>query len=166
MTPEAVYNIDLNETARINVPKRLRNASIMAFVRLIVAPFIIIYQVFKLFRDATIYDLTITPQVCYVEKILNDRYDPILRGIYTDDAIEHNGLYLFLDPEDKPVILYTDPEEHPVPMFTDGEIDGAVLYDFIVFVPLLVTASHSIIEISSLINRKRLPGMRFAIQIY
>lgn len=166
MTPEEVYDIDFNETARINVPKRLRNCNMMAFVRLIITPFIMVYQAFKTFRQATIYDLGITPQVCYLEKLFNDRYDPVLRGIYIDDGIEQEGTYLYMDAEDKPLILYIDAEEHPVPLFTDGEVDGTLMNDFIVFVPLLVSVNYSIIEIASLVNRKRLPGMRFIIQIY
>lgn len=166
MTHEATYDIDLNETARINVPKRLRNNNMMAFVRLIVVPFILLYQSFKRFRQTAIYDLSISPQVVCLEKILNDRYDPDVRGIYIDDAEEHAGMYLFMDAEDKPVLLYTDPEEHPVPMFTDGEVDATILNDFIVFIPLVISYIFSMIEITSLVNRKRLPGMRFAIQLY
>lgn len=48
------------------------------------------------------YDLTITPQVCYLEKILNDKYDPVQRRIYIEEAGDTVGYFFFRvdDPAD------------------------------------------------------------------
>ena len=159
-----IFNIDLNILSNWIVPKRLRKLRTMAFVRLIVSPFVFIYQDFTRFRKATLYDLMITPQVCYLEAMLNDRFDYTLRRIYIADGIEYPPLYLYTDAELQQVDLYTDAENQPKYLFTDGEVDGSVLDDFIVEVPVTIPFNEPTMR--SMVQRKRLPGMKFKIQTF
>lgn len=41
------------------------------------------------------YDLAVTPQVCFLEKMLNDEYDQIQRRIYIEEAGSTNGYFFF-----------------------------------------------------------------------
>ena len=159
-----IYDIDLNLLSNWIVPKRLRKLRTMAFVRLIITPFIFLYQDFLRFRKATMYDLMITPQVCYLETMLNDRYDSTQRRIYITDGLEYPALYLYQDAELQQIDMYRDSENNPRYLYTDGEVDGSLLDDFIVMVPVdvvFVTAT-----MRSMILRKRLPGMKFKIQTF
>lgn len=51
--------------------------------------------------DNVYYDLTITPQVCYLEQMLNDYFDSNQRRIYIEETETVQGYYLFrnTDPE-------------------------------------------------------------------
>lgn len=159
-----IFSIDLNLLAAWLVPKRIRKTRTMAFLRLLVSSFIFIYQDFVRFRSATLYDLMITPQVCYLETMLNDRWDSTLRRIYITDGAEYPALYLYQDAELQEIDLYRDQESQPKYLFTDGEVDGSVLDDFIVMVP--VTVLFSAATMRSLVLLKRLPGMKFKIQTF
>lgn len=158
---EKIYDIDFSRAVRWNLRRKKRKPRILALLMAMAMPFQLIYQDFLRFRKAKLYDLMITPQVCYLEAFLNDRYDLIQRRIYIDDAISYPPLYLYQDEELKPVDLYTDFENKPVYLYTDGE-GGEYADDFVVFVPHDI--DFSLIEMTSLIMRKRLPGMRFKIQ--
>ena len=41
------------------------------------------------------YDLAVTPQVCYLEKMLNDEYDRIQRRVYIEEMGSTNGYFFF-----------------------------------------------------------------------
>lgn len=41
------------------------------------------------------YVLAVTPQVCFLEKMLNDEYDQIQRRIYIEEAGSTNGYFFF-----------------------------------------------------------------------
>lgn len=159
-----IFNIDLNRLANWIEPKRLRKLRTMAFIRLLVSPFVFIYQDFVRYRKATLYDLKITPQVCYLEMMLNDRFDSTLRRIYIADGEESPAIYLYTDAELQPIYLYKDAEALPKFLFTDGEVDGSAFENFVVMVPISVTLNEATMR--GMILRKRLPGMKFKIQTF
>lgn len=128
-----------------------------------VYPVVQLYNLFLLYRTAVIYDLMITPQVCYLEALLNDRYDYTDRRIYIDDVIEQAPLYIYADAETHPIDLYTDSEALPVDLYTEGE-GGDYADDFVIMVPAALVFSR--IEMTSLVMLKRLPGMKFKIQTF
>jgi hypothetical protein len=133
-----------------------------AWLNIAVSPVVSLYMQFLQVRKNKLYELSITPQVCRLEALLNDRYDFIARGIYIDDAKEFPPVYLYQDAELKEIDLFTDAEGLPVYLFTDGE--GALLADdFIIYVPAAVV--FNAIEMRSLVKKFRLPGMKFKIQI-
>ena len=41
------------------------------------------------------YDLAVTPQVCYLEKMLNDEYDQVQRRIYIEEMGSTQGYFFF-----------------------------------------------------------------------
>ncbi len=45
------------------------------------------------------YDLSITSQVCYLDAMLNNEYDPLQRRIYIEDTGVERG-YFFFSPEE------------------------------------------------------------------
>lgn len=135
----------------------------IAWMNIVVSPVMYLYQQFKLFRKNKLYELSITSQVCRLEALLNDRYDFTNRGIFIDEGLERPPLYLYQDAETHPVHLYQDSEISPVLLYTDGE-GGLYSDDFIVMVP--VSVSFNQIEMRALINRYKLPGMRYSIQTY
>ena len=163
--PANIYDIDFKKIIRWWTPYELRTDFWLTWLGVLIIPINRLYQSFLLYRNAKLYDLMITPQVCYLEAMLNDRWDFINRGIYIDDAPEHAPLYLYQDEENHPIDLYTEAEGLPVWLYTEGEAEGGdYADDFIVWVPASVV--FDAVEMRSMVMRKRLPGMRFTIQTY
>ena len=114
-----------------------------------------------MYRTAKLYHLLITPQKCYLEKLLNDRYDFTLRRIYIDDGIDKTPPYLYQHAELKPKYIRQASEATPVWFYTSGE-SGSYRDDFIIYAPLALTFAD--LEMSSLVKVYKLAGTKFKIQ--
>jgi len=156
-----IYDIDFKKLGYSYIPHYLKKSKAVAFVNIIIKPFLSAYQDFLRYRTATLYDLMITPQVCYIELMLNDRYDFTQRRIYIVDAQTFPPVYVYQDIERKDIDLFTDAENKPIYLYTDGEA-ALIGDDFVVMVPFGV--QFDVTEMRSLIMRKRLPGLTFSIQ--
>lgn len=163
MINPVIYTIDYLKLVLWLLPQQLRQTKMIAWLNIAVSPVVLLYQQFVMFRKNKLYEISITPQTCRMEALLNDRYDFTLRRIYIDDAKEFPPVYLYRDAESKPVFLYRDSEDLPVYLFTDSE--GVIIGDdFIVFVP--VSIAFDMAEMRSLVKKFKLPGMRFKIQTF
>lgn len=156
------YQVDFYKLAVWLTPKFLRKQKFIILVKACLYPLISLHTTLMNFRSAKIYQIKITPQVCYLEMMLNDRYDSIARRITIGDAEWHLPWFLYQDAENKPEYLYTEGEAQPVYVYTDGEA-GEALNDFVVLVPAAVSFNEQ--EMKSLLNSYKLFGTRYKIQI-
>jgi hypothetical protein len=152
-----IFNIDYNTLIRWLVPVPLRQPKMIAWLQALVWPVVQLYQAFRKNRDGNLYRLSITPQVCFLEKMLNDRFDNADRRIFIDDAIDRPPVYLYQDAEEKPVYLGTRP------LYQDTEF-GINLDDFTVWVHSSIVFEFN--EMRSLINLYKLAATRYSIQFY
>lgn len=113
-------------------------------------------------RANFLYYLEITPQVCKLEKMLNDRYDPIQRRIYIADGSDFDPIYMYQKAEDKPVFFYLKSEAETDPIFYKKNEISSDSQDFVVFVPLSLTFSEA--EMSALLDTFKLAGTIYTIQ--
>ncbi|HLO38379.1 MAG TPA: hypothetical protein VK173_07815 [Lacibacter sp.] len=153
----AIYDIDHNKLVVWLLPNRLRQLRLINWFQSLIKPVVSNYLSFKLFREAKIYQLTITPQVCYLERLMNDRYDYIQRRIVIEDSIDKNISYVYLAAELKPVYLGSKF------IYTYGET-GVLSNDFIIKVPLALQFTFEEPEMLSLIRSYKLAGMVAKIQ--
>lgn len=164
MTNNNTYTMDWAKLIRDNTPARLQLPKVLAWAAVYINPIITVYQWLLQYRKAKAYQLLITPQVCYLEKILNDRFDFTSRGIYIADGQYKPSTYLYRRAELKPLYLYRRTETKPHILYTRGESE-AYSNDFIVFVPLtLVFDVYEMIGVVKYANN--LPGTKFKIQTY
>lgn len=162
--PSSIYDIDFRRQVRWNTPYWLRTTFWLTWLGVLVYPIAQVYQSFLLYAAAKRYDMMITSQVCYLEMMLNDRYDGTLRRIYISDSVVQDPVFLYEEDELHPVILFReiDPFPHdPLYIYTDQE-GSDYGDDFVIWVPTTLTFDP--IEMRKLVMRKRLPGMRFSIQ--
>lgn len=162
MTPEQTYIIDFSKLTRWLLPAFIRKAKMMYWLLALVTPIIVLYGDFKRYRTAKKYQLLITPQVCYLEKMLNDAFDYTLRRIRIVDAVWFPPLNIFKDAESKPVFIYTLAENNPVALYTEGEV-GLFQDDFIVEVPAAVVFNEA--QMKASINNYKLAGTKYKIQV-
>jgi hypothetical protein len=161
---EKIYDIDFKKLVGWLLPFNMRETVLFAYLKILVSPFVGLHQSFIAYRKAKLYELKITGQVCYLQMLLNDRYDFVLRRIYIVDAIDQTAIYFFQDNELHDVPLYTDSENNAITLYTDGETGGQFSNDFVVMVPLAI--NFSLIEMHSLIVKFKLPSMHFVIQTF
>ena len=135
----------------------------MAFVKACFQPLIDLHNDFLLYRKAKLYQIAMNYQVCYLEALLNDRYDFTQRRIYIDDADTGDQVYIYQDDEDAPLYMQQESENDPLYLFTEGETIGDHTNDFIIHIPATVAYSES--EIRAMIATK-LCGKRYKIEIF
>lgn len=157
-----IYDIIFKRLVRWLTPEDLRTGSLLAFIESFIVPVVWLYQSFLKYRKAKIYELTITPQVCYLEMLLNDRFDFSQRRIYITDAVWHQSWYIYQENELKPEFLFVENELHPIYLYTDNEA-GEVKDDFVVVVPNGLLFDEN--EMRSLLDGFRLAGKRYKVSI-
>lgn len=123
-----------------------------------------LYTTFKNYRDEVLIKINHTGQVIYLEKILNDEFHPIGRGIFiTDSDDDRLDDYLYnYDEGQTAIYLYNEDEPDPVEIKNQAEYDG--LIDFKVMIPHILNVTLT--EVKALVERYRQAGKRYNIQTY
>lgn len=158
-----LYNIDYTKAVQWLVPNWLRQTIMVNWLRALITPLVWLYQAFLRYRDAKNYELMITPQVCYLERMVNNRFDYTLRRIYISDGVWYDPLFVFQDAEDKPVYMVTDAEADPVYVYSESEA-GQFADDFVVMVPNDIAFNMD--ELKALLNSYKLAGTRYTIKLF
>jgi len=83
----SIFNIDYRSLINNILPVRRRRVIRMAWLNALIAPVIYNYNSFRTNRDKNLYYLTHTSQVCCMEAVLNDMFDPTLKRIYYSDGM-------------------------------------------------------------------------------
>jgi len=134
---EQIYDISFRNLVNALVPQVLRKPKMLAVLSALVNPVVHVYNIFFLNnRKSNLYRLMITPQICYIEMALNDKYDHFERRITIKKPKSYNPLFLYKKSENKPLYLYRKIQtDKPNPsLILKGEA-GSFQYDFIVQVP-------------------------------
>jgi hypothetical protein len=161
----AIFDINYSKLLRLLLPTMLRRRTLLA---LLSPPFSYInrlHQAFRANREVNLYNLQITPQICYLEKMLNDRYDVSARNIYIKDSYTDYkpGTYIYIDAENKQLPIFLDSENRPKYLFDSSEMSTGGI-DFIVCVPDSVAFDME--EMKALVNAYKLASKTFSIIKY
>lgn len=156
-----IFNIDFDTLVQMLLPVKLRKPRQVAWLKALVAPVATNYATFTVYRLEKEYELANNGQVCYLEKVLNDRFDPTTRSIVVADTPDIDPVYYYLDAENKEEYVYLASEAQPVHYFLEAETVGGP--DFDVQVPALVTFDDA--ELKALVNKYKLVGRAYTITI-
>lgn len=161
------FEISYHKLIRFLLPTFLRDSPVITILGSVTTEFDNLHKLFKVTRENNLYDLSITPQVCYLEKALNDRFDKEQRRIYITDGIVIPKTYLFIKPENIKLYLFTKQENKPIELYTktDYELNDYASsdYDFIVNVPSDVVFEEK--EMGALLDRYKLASKSYSINI-
>jgi len=157
------YIINYTKFVTSRIPVKIRYPEIVAWVLWLALPIVVIYNLLIVFRNFVLYNLTITPQVVYLQKMLNDKYDDDERRIYIEDGISYLPLFLYTRGEENPVFIYRRSEANPKYVFTRGEV-GQSTNDFVVYVPNEVEFNEQ--EMRTLLTSFKLASKSFKISIF
>ena len=162
---ENIYDIDFKNLVNWLVPEVLHKPRLMALVSALVTPVVFLHNQFKTNRDNNLYKLLITPQVCYMEMALNDKYDKDDRRIKIVRPKTYEAMFVFQKIENKPAYLYRK-SETTAPhswLYKKGEASDNQ-YDFIVKVPSTITFDMD--EIMAVVDGYMLPDKFYTINIF
>jgi len=129
------FKINFDKLAVFLLPTFLQIKEVFAFLQVILSPLKWVYNQFMQFREANIYHINITPQVCYIEKVLNDRFDKAQRRIYISSGVRYDETFIFLNAEQADEYIYQENENKDLHIFNRFEV-GPESADFFVFVPI------------------------------
>lgn len=85
-----------------NLPFFLHSPRRLNWIYALIKPFKILAEEFDKLRQEFIDKIAYTAQVIYLEKLLNDRFDSINRGIYISNSSRFGNYYLYRKAELKP----------------------------------------------------------------
>ena len=159
-----IYDIHFKKLVAWLLPSVLRTPVTFAVLYALLGPIISIYNLFLVSRRSNLYRLMITPQVCYVEMALNDKYDSSARRIQIVKPKRYDPIFLYRKLESKPVYLYrkTEISKPKTWLYLKGE-STKFQYDFIVRVPFQVTFDEN--EMKAVIDSYILPDKFYKISI-
>ncbi len=148
--------INFNKLIWVLLPIKLRTPIHLALLRAFLRPLNTIQALLNFYKKDTSYKLNHNGQVCYLEKMLNDRFDQITRRIYIIDGQTYKELYIYNKAELKPVFLNTV-YIYPYNEFGDSGVD------FIVYLNGVVLSDDEMNEIKALLNYYKLASKRYVI---
>lgn len=102
-----VYRVDWDKLVRLMLPIRLRRPLMIWFFWSMVYPVRWLYQLFTNFKNERLKRISYNSQVVYLQKMLNDEFDPFLKRIrVVNNAIDDRRL-LYYQHRGKPLNLGT-----------------------------------------------------------
>ena len=110
---------------------------------------------FNFSRNQNLYNLAYNGQVCYLRKVLNDRFDIAQRRIKIIDGNKYKREYIYTDGEKKPRFLGT------IYLHDDADYSDTGV-DFVVLIP--VGLNYNDYEMRALIDFYKLASKRYKIQ--
>ncbi len=122
-----------------------------------------LYIRFTAFRMGIKYNLLITPQVCFLEKALNDRYDVAARRIFITDAPEYLPLVLFRRIEGKKVVFHRKSENLHQVLYTKAET-AQFSVDFIINIPIGI--AYDLAELRAFVDGYKLVTKTYKVKTF
>ncbi|MBS2100718.1 hypothetical protein [Carboxylicivirga linearis] len=157
-----MFGIDFNNVVIWLIPKVLRKAFNIAWLKALVTPIISLYNQFTSYKADILYKLDHNGQVCYLEGALNDAFDTDERRIYISDAGGDTITLIHRDSDNDPLVLDADDYSAFI-MHNDSAYFGGS-YDFIVNIPYQFSDA-SLYRLRALVDYYKLAGKRYDVVV-
>lgn len=154
--------IDLYYLINITLPPFLRGDNTLALISSMIKPLVDTQTKFYEYFEEKKYELTFNGQVIYLEHLLNDKFDNVLRRIYIGDASQTPNVFLFNHSEhNEPLYLYNNSQNiNTTYLFNASEETPGV--DFIVYIPIGFVYNENLFK--KYLNKFKTAGKRYKIQ--
>jgi len=121
-----IFNINYLKLVVLLTPPDIRKSRLLALLMALINPVRSLYGSFTNNRANNLYKLAQNGQVCYLQKALNDSFDPELRRIFIDAGSRFERQYIYTSGEQQPNYLgkiYLQPNSS----FADTGVDFKVI---------------------------------------
>lgn len=162
MMSKNYYNVNYAQYAVQMLPANLRVELMMSYIKAIVVPLEELHAKFSKLKDSIDYNHY--SQICYMQSLVNDHFDPLERRINIKNSILDQGYYLFWKQKhNKPVLLHKQENRQPYMISNDFEI-GTTNIDFEIVFPIGYILSESEeTRLTNLVNQSKLASKRYRI---
>lgn len=163
-----MFNIITDKLIEDLLSPRLRTDVIIRFLRSIFAPIKTLVTHLNSFRNETTLKLSYNAQVCSIERLLNDRFDNVLRRITIGDMASVNMLVAYENEYlDERIIVAdaADFEQYPVIVYDYVEV-GDNTHRFIINIPDEVQLHNIEAQLIALTNRYKFAGKTFRLRYF
>jgi hypothetical protein len=158
-----IYKVNWFKLVSWLLPSDLFMPKTFALCKALATPIATLHTNFLAYRKQCLYDLTITPQICWLVKLLNDKFDYVQRRIYISEGERGDNIYLFQDAEDGNEYLFQNAEVEQIWLFNDSEVGNNPAH-FVVYIPASVASKIDVLK--SILNIYKLPSRRYQIQTF
>jgi hypothetical protein len=153
-----MFRFNLNRVIRSLVPPTLRMAKFLAWLSVSISYLSMTLERLRQFQDESIRDASMTPQIAYLEHMLNSRYGTGT-AIWIGDGF-FLGPWIWMDSDvPNPEFYMDDPLDSYV--FCDSD---SITINFVVNVPRAL--STEVQDIAAKVQKYKLAGKYFIIQLY
>jgi hypothetical protein len=153
------------------LPYRIQNQRLVDWMGALFAPIQSLNIVFVQLSNSIRYDFRFTGQVVYLERLLNEAFDPSNEGIYISDPIGQQIFTPFVFnriEQQPPLYIYNVADAKPIlaniVLYNEAEL--VVNTDFVVFVPSPLFSINNTKAMQILIEKYRIAGKRYIFQSY
>lgn len=160
------YDVSIKRLALLLLPTFWRRPLLAAVTYALVAPVQELHTRFMRWRQQTDYRLRYNGQVCHLEAVLNDLFDPGERRIRVTDNAENAG-YTTLHHRDagQSVLLPARGSGRCVILNRRG-YGGVNGYDFWVNLPIALYGKTDLAQVRAVVNNYKLASKRFSINFF
>jgi len=99
------YRISWNNLIGQSLAIAKRTPFIIAFLKSYLTPFKTLHNTVVSYKLDVEYRLRHNSQVCYLRKLVNDKFDSSLRRITIEDGTRYDRLFIYQQAENKPLFL-------------------------------------------------------------
>jgi hypothetical protein len=162
------YALDVYTLCRSLIPSEMRNLKNEAWVKSLLQPIQTVVTSFSTYSNALRYDLSINGQVMYLEKALNDKYDPIQRRIYIDDPLGTSIVQpvIFNKSEKQPSLVVWNKSENQTNNSAIYNKNSIIATDFVVFIPVILNIASINIGVKNIVNRYKIAGKKYLLNYF
>lgn len=153
---DRIFAVDFKKVIVNFLPKLFRRKRIFALIDTHFSGLRTIYLNFLSKRDDDNKELSVTPQVCSLRRILNDYFDAGERLIRVEDANLYERSYIFTEGEQRPLFL----GERTI--YTADELRSGT--GFVVIVPEALNNTAETARLKAMINKYKLAGTKYIIR--
>lgn len=168
-----MFNVNLATVINWLLPTFMRGATLRALLKSFVTTMQNLHNSLDAFRTRKRYELSITAQVIWLEKMLNVIFDPVDGGIVIEDLGNSKDLFLFNENEGNEAVYVfnmdetIDPEQETV-FYNDDEIYSWFKFKVIVpsaiYAELLLNNNSGLKMMESKLNIYKVFGTNYTIE--
>lgn len=157
------YKVNWNKLVSWLLPTSLFKPKMFVWLKSLVIPINQLHTDLINYRYQKLYDLSISGQVCKLEKLLNDKFDEVHKRIYIVDGERSKKRYIYQQLEVIKQNVYKTIENKPLFIYKDAEIQINTIH-FVVMIPN--SLRYDIDVFVSILNIFKMPSKRYTIQTF
>lgn len=158
------YNVNYARVGVLLHPTFLRKPIMVAFMKAMMTPLDNLDKSFRAYYESL--DTNTYSQVCYMQGVLNDNFDPLERRIsITPAALDKNSFLYWLQSKNRPVRIYKEGSSGFIPRLEskEGQI-GTANPDFRVVLPAgFVLSESEEARMRAFVNQNKLASKQYII---